>query len=155
VKYVQAAVFTDGVPRPSPAIYLQNFGPAGGLVSTVDDLSRLAAALLDDRLLTRATRSELFRGNIQLGYVALGVWGYPFSDDSLPQPVDVVERQGEAGGYRASLILVPERHAWLVLLSNTDRLDFMTWNPASTTHRVLAGLLRGEMLEALLPPITD
>lgn len=155
LSYVPDAVFVDGVPRKAPTVYLQNFGPAGALISTVDDLSRLAAALLEDRLLTRATRAELFRGDIRLGYVALGVWSYPFSDDSLPQPVDVVERQGEAAGYRASLILLPQRNAWLVLLSNTDQLDFMTWNPASTTHRVLAGLLRGERLDALLPPLSD
>lgn len=145
----------DGRPTHPPRVYLQNFGPAGALLTTADDLARFANGLLDDRLLNRATRAELFRGNAQLGYVALGCWSYAFSDETLDAPVDVVERQGEAPGYRASLILVPSRHAVLILLTNTDTLDFQTWNPASANHRLLTGLLRGATLDALMPPLDD
>jgi D-alanyl-D-alanine carboxypeptidase len=132
-----AAAWQDGRWQRAKPAALSNYGAAGALVSTANDLARFGHALLAGELLARPWRERLFAEG-------LSVWSYPFPDPQRGAGVTTVERQGAVGHYRSTLMLLPERRAVLIVLANGDDEDFSTWTPGSFTHRLLSALLAGD-----------
>ena len=111
-------------PKPSAPIYrLENYGAAGALYATVDDLGRWDRALLTDRLLPRRLRDAMWTGDPTKGYVAMGSWVYSYLSYGKKMPT-LVERMGATGAHRAQNLLAPDDGFAVVLLSNLGKADF-------------------------------
>lgn len=85
---------------------------SGGLVSNVQDLLRFGRALLASRELARM---RIPLGRPTAGVYGLGLWGYRIDG------VEVWGHPGSYGGYRSSLLVVPDRDAVFVGLTNSHR----------------------------------
>lgn len=108
--------------------------PGGGLISSANDLARFEIAILDDKLLKRATRDAMWTpqkaaDGSQNGY-ALG-WGTG-SEFGLQYKAHTGSQQGTSTAF----LLVPERRAGVVVLTNMDGVD--------------AGALSSEILKIVL-----
>jgi serine beta-lactamase-like protein LACTB, mitochondrial len=95
--------------------------PGGGLISSADDMARFEIATMADKLLKPATREVMWTpqkaaDGSQNGY-ALG-WG-----TQKKYGIWLVEHTGSQQGTSTSIILVPERHAGIVVLANLDGVD--------------------------------
>ena len=91
---------------------LEMLSPAGGVLSTAEDLSRFALAHLSDNELLTATRAPRHRvnDNMEIGTA----WVILHDKGRHPW----YWHNGATGGYNASLILIPaEQHAVVVLLN--------------------------------------
>jgi CubicO group peptidase (beta-lactamase class C family) len=95
--------------------------PGGGLISSADDLARFEIAIMANKLLKPATREVMWTpqkaaDGSQNGY-ALG-WG-----TQKKYGLALVEHTGSQQGTSTSILLVPERRAGVVVLSNMDGVD--------------------------------
>jgi serine beta-lactamase-like protein LACTB len=95
--------------------------PGGGLVSSAEDMARFEIAIMANKLLKPATRDLMWTpqktaDGSQNNY-ALG-WG-----TEKKYGLALVEHTGGQQGTSTSIILVPERHAGIVVLANMDDVD--------------------------------
>jgi CubicO group peptidase (beta-lactamase class C family) len=95
--------------------------PGGGLISSADDMARFEIAIMANKLLRPATREAMWTpqkaaDGSQNGY-ALG-WG-----TQRKYGLALAEHTGGQQGTSTSMILVPERHAGVVVLANMDNVD--------------------------------
>ncbi|WP_343345149.1 serine hydrolase [Sphingomicrobium sp. XHP0239] len=84
------------------------YGAAGGLAGTPEGLVVVSRALLDGRLLGEAARAEMWRGDPELGYTALGQWDVTLPLDGCDAPVRIIERRGAVPGYQARNFILPD-----------------------------------------------
>lgn len=99
-------------------IDLALFGPAAGLVGPAQDLVRFNAALMDGRLLSEASRAELWRGEPARGYVALGAWSFPAPLNGCDGAIDLIERRGSLSGIEVRSLMAPALNRSLIMYSN-------------------------------------
>jgi serine beta-lactamase-like protein LACTB len=95
--------------------------PGGGLISSADDMAKFEAALLDDKLMKRATRDLMWTpqktsDGKQNGY-AMG-WGA-----TKIAGVDCMAHSGAQQGTSTVVVLAPEQRDGVVVLVNMDELD--------------------------------
>ena len=95
--------------------------PGGGLISSTDDMARFEIAIMANKLLKPATRDLMWTpqkvtDGSQNDY-ALG-WG-----TQKKYGLALVEHTGGQQGTSTSIILVPERHAGIVVLANMDGVN--------------------------------
>ncbi len=95
--------------------------PGGGLISSADDMARFEIAILANKLLKPVTREAMWTpqkgaDGSPTGY-ALG-WG-----TQKKYGLALVEHTGGQQGTSASIILVPESRAGIVVLANMDGVD--------------------------------
>ena len=95
--------------------------PGGGLLSSADDMARFEVAILDDRLLHRATRDAMWTPEIdaegkQNGY-ALG-WGNGNQDG-----VATIGHSGSQQGTSTAIEMAPGQRDGVVVLANLDDGD--------------------------------
>jgi serine beta-lactamase-like protein LACTB len=95
--------------------------PGGGLVSSTEDMARFEIAIMANKLLKPATRDLMWTpqkttDGSQNNY-ALG-WG-----TEKKYGLALVEHTGGQQGTSTSIILVPERHAGIVVLANMDGVN--------------------------------
>lgn len=114
---------STGTLVPSPPLQPQGDGAAGGVIATAMDLARFDVALTTGRLLSAASREEMWRPTV----TATG--------DTLPYGIGwfVKDVAGERllwhtglwdGAYSALYLKAPDRHVTLVLLANSDGLGW-------------------------------
>lgn len=115
--------FTDKG-TPEPAFVLANFGAAGAIIGTSDDLAAFDRALLTHTLLPAATTQTAWQGDPKLGYVALGAWSFPAKLAGCTAAVALVERRGEIGGVEVRNLLAPEMGRALIVFADRAGLDF-------------------------------
>lgn len=105
--------------------------PAGGWISTVEDLGRFAAGLLGGELLEPGTRKKMFTSKVPADgrdpHYGYGVGVYRLGD------VEVVSHSGQQSMASTFLLLCPEEDLGVGVLSNTANLE--TWRLA---RRVLS-----------------
>ena len=119
------------------AYRLENYGAAGGMYASGDDLLRWDRALLSDRLLPRKFRDLMWTSDPAKGYVACGSWVYGYQKYGNKMPV-FVERQGGIGALHAQNLLVPDDGYRLILLSNLDTCDLAAYSG----HGIACDILR-------------
>jgi D-alanyl-D-alanine carboxypeptidase len=124
----------DGSPEDfqNPATY----GAAGALYGNALDVALWNHALINHTLLSAESTNTMFRADPKLFGEALGSWAY---DSSVTQPpVHIVERQGDIGGTLLLSLILPERDASLVIISNTERADlFNTYSKKGLGYEIL------------------
>ena len=98
-------------------VRLQNFGAAGAMQSTVEDMHHWNRALFTDRLLPRPIRDVMWTSDKKHGYVACGSWVYAYLPFGGKTPT-LVERQGEIYGIFTQNLLVPDEAVAITLLTN-------------------------------------
>lgn len=131
--------------KPEPAMALEAFGAAGGLYGTAFDLWQFDRALLSGRLLPAAARSELWKGDAALGFIALGQWAFDAPLKSCAQPVRLIERRGAIGGVQVRNIIAPDRDAIVVAFTNTADFEFgEIWQGRGFSHDLLDAALCGD-----------
>ncbi len=96
-------------PDAATAPYPRARRPSGGLISNVPDLLRFGRRLLPER------RLQIPLGKPPGGVYGLGLWGERVGG------VEVWGHSGSWGGYQSSLLLVPDRDAVFVGLTNARR----------------------------------
>ncbi|HEX5817628.1 MAG TPA: serine hydrolase domain-containing protein [Gemmatimonadales bacterium] len=111
---------------------LENYGAAGALFSTADDLQRWHAALLGGRVLGAAALGTLFSAYPAGGFTGLGSFIYRPQGLGAGAP-EIVDREGAIGAYLTNTVIVPESGYTLVVLSNV-------------AHAALGAPYRGEGL---------
>lgn len=114
---------------------LELFGAAAGLVGPVQDLARFNAALMEGRLLSDASRAELWRGEPDRGYVALGAWSFPAQLEGCDEPVDLIERRGSLSGIEVRSLMAPALNRSLIAVSNQGDPGYgEIWMGQGLTH---------------------
>jgi len=95
--------------------------PGGGLISSADDMARFEIAIMANKLLKPATRDLMWtpqkttdgsRNDYALGWGTEKKYG-----------LALVEHTGGQQGTSTSIVLVPERHAGVVVLANMDDVN--------------------------------
>ena len=141
----------DGIRQALPAAADMDLAmiPAGGYVSTVQDLARFAIwqfRVLDGEeagVLAAETLHEM-----QAIQWPDPPWGYGFTIWHLGEK-QIVGHQGGCPGYKAQIILCPEEKIAVVAMLNAT--DAPQWTIAGETYRILAPAL----LSAREAPITE
>jgi D-alanyl-D-alanine carboxypeptidase len=128
-------VQADG--KPEPRFELGTFGASGAAYGTPDDLARFDRALLNGVLLPPEQQAPAWKGDPRLGYVALGVWGFPANLAGCRGQVDLVERRGEIGGVEVRNLLAPKLGKALVVFADRSDLDFgEIWRGEGLSYRL-------------------
>lgn len=110
---------------PEPPVQLATFGASGAAYGQAADLAGFDRGLLSGRLLDAGARRTAWAGEPRLGYVALGVWGFPAALRGCPGgPVALVERRGEIGGIEVRNLIAPVLGRALVVFADRSDLDF-------------------------------
>jgi len=132
--------FKDGNFFKESFVQIQNFGAAGALVSTVEDLLLWDKALMSYKILSKKSTDEMFMPSAKLGFVALGSWNYKLNLNGKEKTI--VERQGYINGFCALNLIVPEENISLVFLSNTETQTlFRTYASQGLSFKVLNNLI--------------
>lgn len=105
---------------PNPATY----GAGAALVGTARELWAFDDALMRGRLVSAASRAELWRGEPRWGYAALGAWAFEASLAGCAAPVAIVERRGLLGALQVRNLMVPAQGLAVIVFSEREGLDF-------------------------------
>lgn len=128
--------FRDGKFFNESFVQIQNFGAAGALVSTAEDLLLWDRALMSHQLLSKKLTEEMFTPSAKLGFVALGSWNYQSMLGGASKIV--VERQGYINGFCALNLIIPEDNLAVIFLSNTETQTlFRTYAKQGLSYEVL------------------
>lgn len=96
--------------------------PGGGWLSSAPDMARFAVAILNDRLVTRATRDMMWTQQMPTdgrGRMAYGL-GWQLGSAGGVQDVG---HGGSQQGTTAMLLIAPDSRAGIVVMSNSDGVD--------------------------------
>jgi CubicO group peptidase (beta-lactamase class C family) len=111
-----------------PHISFASYGASAAMFGDIHDLWALDRALMGGKLLSAASLETLWRGDPALGYVALGAWSYSAKPPGCAAPLRLVERQGAVGNVAVLNLLAPDRHAAIIVFSNTATEWGAVWN---------------------------
>jgi D-alanyl-D-alanine carboxypeptidase len=130
-----------------PAFHIENYGGAGALYGTPDDVLAFDRHLMAGRLVTKASRTMLWRGEPRFGFAALGAWSFEATLAGCPKPVQLVERRGEVGGIQLRNVLAPELGLALVALTNSQKVSFgEVWQGQGLLHDLLSAAFCGPVV---------
>ena len=94
---------------------------AGGIISNIHDMGRFADALFSGELLQSETRTEMFTfipdSNIEGKY-----WGLGLAQRDVPIG-QVYAATGEAAGYEAKIVRIPDLNVTIIALFNRTQAD--------------------------------
>ena len=120
---------------------IQNFGAAGAMYSTAEDLLLWDKALMSNKLLSKKFTDEMFTPSKKLGFVALGSWSYQSNLGGVPKTI--VERQGYINGFCALNLIVSEDKFAVIFLSNVEtKTLFNTYTGKGLSFEVLSNLMQ-------------
>lgn len=105
-------------------VYPQAFGPAGGLYGTARDLLAIDNALMEGKLISKASLAEMLKGDANSGYAALSVWSYAPDLKACLGETRLVERYGEIYGVQVRNFLLPDLGIAVVLYTNDRKVEF-------------------------------
>jgi len=120
----EAFVAIDGADGKEPPYKMSSFEAAAGLSGSAADLEAFDRALMSGRLLRPESLKVLWQGDPNLGYVALGAWGYTVKLAGCKTPLTLVERRGGVGDVNVLNLIWPERKGALIVFSNNGATDW-------------------------------
>lgn len=131
--------FADGVFTNESFVRIQNFGAAGAMYATAEDLLLWNKALISNKLLSKKYTDEMFTPSEKLGFVAHGSWRYQLNLNKKAKTI--VERQGYINGFCALNIIIPEDDFALIFLSNAETQTlFQTYASRGLSFEILNAL---------------
>jgi CubicO group peptidase (beta-lactamase class C family) len=123
--------------------------PGGGWLSSAPDMARFQVAILNDRLLKRATRDLMWTAQMPsdgLGRMAYGLgWQLGVTDS-----VKDVGHGGSQQGATAMMLMAPDARAGVVVLTNSDNIAASAL--ATQLLRIVLGLREPEHKEITVDP---
>lgn len=127
---------------PEPKLNLGSYGGAGGAYIAPADLWRFDRALMESRLLDRFQTRQMWYGDPELGYAALGAWSFSPPLKGCPDPVALIERRGAIGGIQVRNFLAPATRTAVILFTDTSEFGFgEVWDGRGFAHDMLAATL--------------
>ena len=110
--------------KPEARYKFDTFGAAAGLYGTAADLLKFDRALMTGKLLPEAQRAEMWDGQPNLGFIALGQWSFGAELKGCATPVRIIERRGGIGGVQVRNFILPDADVAVVAFTNHDDFDF-------------------------------
>ena len=98
-------------------------GAAGSAYGTIEDLYRFDRALLDNVLLSAASREAMWTTSPANNFLNFFQWTYPVPLTGCAKPIRIVERQGLIGGIELRNWIMPESGRVLILFSRKRPTD--------------------------------
>ena len=116
-------VFRDGAWSAAPAFVALR--PSGAFVSTAADMAKWAAALDGDRVLSKASKAEMWTP-VALNGGGTFPYGYGWELDDFPPGqgatgVPMIRHEGTIPGFRPGFTRLPKQGLTVILLANLDR----------------------------------
>ncbi len=104
-----------------PNIHIENYGAAGSMYSTAEDLLKIDQAMYQENFLSQLSRDKMFTSYPEYNYSGYGVWSYryPFLDN---QPL-LMERRGGILGWNSVIVRFLESNKTIIILSNNDQFN--------------------------------
>lgn len=102
----------------------ETFGASAGLYGTAEDLLKFDRVLMSGKLLPEAQRAEMWDGQPNLGFIALGQWVFGAELKGCALPVRIVERRGAIGGVQVRNFILPDNDVVVIAFTNRDDFDF-------------------------------
>lgn len=137
--------FKDGAFFNERTEQIQNYGAAGAMYSTAEDLSVWNDALLNYRLLSKKATEEMFTPSPKLGFVGLGSWIYDL-EFAGGKTRRMIERQGYINGFNVANIISFDEKISAVFISNVENTEkqtlFRTYGKTGLTYDVLNELFK-------------
>lgn len=122
-----------------PALDIASFGAAGALYGTAFDLVAFDMHLVTGQYLPPDALAELWDGQPELGYLALGQWAFEASLAGCTAPVRIIERRGAIGGVQVRNFILPETKMALAMFTDSAEFDFgEIWQGAGFSHEMLS-----------------
>jgi CubicO group peptidase (beta-lactamase class C family) len=129
--------FVDGVREPQ--FDLSTYGAAAGLYGEPDDILAIDNALMRGDLLGPEALAEMWKGDPDLGYMALGQWVFEVPLKGCADPVKIVERRGDVGAVQVRNFILPDKQIAVVAFSQEKPFDFgEVWMGSGFAHDLLA-----------------
>ncbi len=125
--------------RPEPVLDLAAYGAAGAMSGPVGDLLSFDIYLAAGNLLPPRAMAELWDGQPELGYLALGQWAFEAQLAGCPAPLRIIERRGAIGGVQVRNFILPESEIALAMFTDSAEFDFgEIWQGAGFSHEMLS-----------------
>ena len=125
--------------QPEPNFDLASYGASGALYGSINDLLTLDMALLSGGLLPQAQLDEMWDGQADLGFVALGQWSFAVPLKGCATPVRIVERRGAIGGVQVRNFILPEQQTAVVAFTDRGEFEFgEVWQGSGFAHDLLS-----------------
>jgi D-alanyl-D-alanine carboxypeptidase len=122
-----------------PRIDFSAFGAAGNLFGTARDLLTFDRALITGKLLPEAQRAEMWEGQPNLGFIALGQWAFGAELKGCPAPVRIIERRGAIGGVEVRNFILPDKDIVVIAFTNRAGFDFgEIWQGKGFSYNLLS-----------------
>ena len=104
---------------------LSNLSADAAIVGETTDLLKLTQLYMAGKIIAEPRiRQEFERGDPDLGYVALSVWGYEARLSGCTHPVKIIERQGHLPGTKILTLQAPKLFRSIVVFSNREETDW-------------------------------
>lgn len=134
-------IYSNGTYKKEPSYSIANYGSAGAMYSTLDDMLLWNKGILENKLLSKANTELMFMASPKLGFVALGSWVYNLKL-SNGKSYKLIERQGGIGGFSSLNIISNYEKLSVIFLGNggTDTL-FRTYAKQGLSYKMLEVVL--------------
>ncbi len=110
-------IYKDGKFYKEPFYSIENYGSAGAMYSTLDDMFIWNKALFSYKLLSKENTEKMFTASPQLGFVALGSWVYDLKF-AEGKSYKLIERQGAIGGFSSLNVISYDEKLSIIFLGN-------------------------------------
>jgi D-alanyl-D-alanine carboxypeptidase len=110
--------------KTEPRYRFESFGAAAGLYGSAQDLWKFDRALMTGKLLPEAQRAEMWDGQPNLGFIALGQWAFGAELKGCATPVRIIERRGAIGGVQVRNFILPDNDVVVIAFTNRDDFEF-------------------------------
>jgi D-alanyl-D-alanine carboxypeptidase len=129
--------FIEGV-RESE-VDISTYGASAGLYGGPGEVIAIDNALMRGQLLGPKALAEMWNGDPELGYMALGQWVFEVPLKGCAEPVKIVERRGDVGAIEVRNFILPDRQIAVVAFSQRKPFDFgEVWQGSGLSHDLLA-----------------
>jgi D-alanyl-D-alanine carboxypeptidase len=119
-----AETYSSGGGPVEPDIDLSSFGAAGSLSGRPADLLTFDNALMSGKLLPKTQLSEMWDGQAELGFIALGQWVFEAQLNGCSKSVRVVERRGAIGNVQVRNFILPDQKLAAAAFIESPDFDF-------------------------------
>ncbi len=104
-----------------PQLVAANLGPAGAVVSTLEDLLRWSEGLQSGTVIPKSAFAMMIKPDFKFGYTAFGCASYPV--EAGGRLFNVVDRRGSFYASQSSLLMIPVEKLTIIVLATTDTSD--------------------------------